>query len=72
MKMRTGSGKAFLKLLRVNAIEKTKTAFENAGLKAQDHFADVGKMVDIGSNTKREIDDIALPHYACCLIDQNV
>lgn len=53
------------------AIEKAKVSCENAGLKVQDHFADVGKMVDIGSGTTREIDDIALTRYACYLIAQN-
>lgn len=36
-----------------------------------DHFVELNKMVGIGSNTKREIKDIALTRYACYLIAQN-
>ncbi len=36
-----------------------------------DHFAKVGKMVDIGSKTKRKLDDYKLSRYACYLIAQN-
>ena len=52
-------------------IGKAKTACANAGQRAEDHFAYVSKMVDIGSGTQREIDDIALTRYACYLIAQN-
>ena len=36
-----------------------------------DHFADIGKMVDLGSGAMREIDDLMLSRYACYLIVQN-
>jgi DNA-damage-inducible protein D len=52
-------------------IEKAKASCKNAGLKAEDHFLDVRKMVQIGSGSSREINDIALTRYACYLIAQN-
>ncbi|MHC1784414.1 MAG: DNA damage-inducible protein D [Anaerolineaceae bacterium] len=54
-----------------NAIDKAITACENAGIGVKDHFADVGKMVKLGSGSEREIEDIALTRYACYLIAQN-
>jgi len=55
----------------LNVIDKAKSACQNAGENVADHFADIGKMVDLGSSAKREIDDIALTRYACYLIAQN-
>lgn len=52
-------------------IAKAKTACTNAGQQMDDHFVDISKMVDIGSGTQREIDDVALTRYACYLIAQN-
>lgn len=54
-----------------NVIDKAKTACEGSRNNVSDHFADVGKMVDIGSGAEREIDDIELSRYACYLIVQN-
>ena len=52
-------------------IDKAKISCKNAGLKEEDHFLDIRKMVQIGSGTSREINDIALTRYACYLIAQN-
>lgn len=52
-------------------VEKAKIACEKAGQSTSDHFADVSKMVEIGSQTQRPVDDMALTRYACYLIAQN-
>lgn len=54
-----------------NVISKAKTACEISGQEISDHFADVGKMVDIGSGAQKEIDDVMLTRFACYLIAQN-
>lgn len=52
-------------------IDKAKESCLNAGESVPDHFADVRKMVQIGSNAERQIDDVMLTRYACYLIAQN-
>ncbi|PKN45115.1 MAG: DNA damage-inducible protein D [Deltaproteobacteria bacterium HGW-Deltaproteobacteria-17] len=52
-------------------ITKAETACELSGHPVQDHFVDVNKMVDLGSGSRREIDDIMLTRFACYLIAQN-
>lgn len=54
-----------------NAIDKAKTTCESSGNAISDHFADVGKMIDLAKGAQREIDDYALTRYACYLIAQN-
>jgi DNA-damage-inducible protein D len=52
-------------------IQKAKDACKNAGEQVENHFPDVRKMVEIGSDTERAVNDIALTRYACYLIAQN-
>lgn len=58
--------KNFLKV-----IEKAKISCKSSGAAVSDHFADVGKMVKVGSDATRELQDYALTRYACYLIAQS-
>ena len=54
-----------------DAINRAKESCKSAEIEVSDHFADAVKMVEIGSNAVRDVDDIMLTRYACYLIAQN-
>ena len=55
----------------MNVVVKAQESCVKSGNRIYDHFSRVGKMVDIGSNTLRNIVDYKLSRYACYLIAQN-
>lgn len=54
-----------------DVIEKAKLACNHAGQAIEDHFVDVNKKVELGSDSIRKVKDIMLTRYACYLIAQN-
>ncbi|MBU0458371.1 DNA damage-inducible protein D [Patescibacteria group bacterium] len=55
----------------LEVVNKAKIACESNKHAISDHFADVSKMVEIGSGSQREVPDMKLTRYACYLIAQN-
>ena len=56
----------FLKVIRKGILSRI-----NSGYRVEEHFVEVSKMVEIGSNTQRKLNDYKLSRYACYLIAQN-
>ncbi|MDR1276718.1 MAG: DNA damage-inducible protein D [Candidatus Accumulibacter sp.] len=53
------------------AIGRAVSSCKSSGNPPENHFAGVGKMVDIGSGSSRTVDDYHLSRFACYLIAQN-
>ncbi|MBI4837834.1 MAG: DNA damage-inducible protein D [Nitrospirae bacterium] len=54
-----------------DAIKRALTSCKQSGNTVENHFADTGKMVELGSGSSREIPDYNLSRFACYLIAQN-
>ena len=54
-----------------NVVSKAKISCDSSKQLISDHFADVGKKVELGSHAIKEMDDLMLTRYACYLIAQN-
>lgn len=52
-------------------IKKAKESCKISWWSIKDHFVDVNKMVKVGSETERPVEDLMLSRYACYLIAQN-
>jgi DNA-damage-inducible protein D len=52
-------------------LERARISCRQSGQPVVDHFAELRKMVDIGSGAQREVDDMRLSRYACYLVVQN-
>jgi DNA-damage-inducible protein D len=55
----------------LNVVSKAKTACEVSGHQVSDHFADVGKTIQMPKGAEKEVPDLMLTRYACYLIAQN-
>ena len=49
----------------MEVVIKAKESCKSAKVLASDHFADVGKMIQLAKGAEREVQDIMLTRYAC-------
>lgn len=54
-----------------DAVKRAITSCKSSGNEPSHHFADAGKMIDIGKGGSREVPDYHLSRFACYLIAQN-
>ena len=54
-----------------DVIERAKLACRNSGYNVEDHFADVGKTIEMPKNAHKIVPDYMLSRYACYLIVMN-
>ena len=55
----------------LNVVCNAKQSCVLSNINETHHFSHLGKIVNIGSNTTRQIEDYKLSRYACYLIAQN-
>ncbi len=54
-----------------NVLLKAQISCENSGHDPSEHFYQAVRMIEIGHNAKRELEDMHLSRYACYLVVQN-
>ena len=55
----------------IKVIDKAMTACKNSGYAVSDHFAEVGKTIEMPKSAQKQVLDYELSRYACYLIVQN-
>lgn len=53
------------------AINRAIASVNASGLDASNHFRGVAKMVELGSGSRRQVEDLELTRYACYILFQN-